>query len=162
MADPHDRISKHHRWGPLRLTPAEVGRKLGVGPVRDLRVVRGPSGRATAITLLTARGKRTVESQDFRRALDLRSTWLHVRVLRLEPVVKRVARARPTVLRGFVRGLARVKVQQQVGGGAWRTVRPVKTHPDGRFTVTVKPRGTTSYRLSSRSGSGATITLKTR
>ena len=162
VADPHDRISKHHRWGPFRLTPAEVGRKLGLGAVRDLRVAKGPSGRATSIATRVPSGTRTFDSQDFRRALDLRSTWFTVRVLRLEPVVRPVVAGKPRILRGFVRGLAGVRLQQQVGGGAWRTVRPVKTRPDGRFTVTVKPRGTTSYRLSSRSGAGATITLKTR
>jgi stage II sporulation protein D len=162
VADPHDRISKHHRWGPVRLTPAEVARKLGLRAVRDLRVERGPSGRATAIALRVPSGVRRFDSQDFRRALDLRSTWFTVRVLRLDPVAKPVPKGRPKVLKGFVRKLSRVRLQQQVAGGAWTTVRPVRTRPDGRFTVTVTPRGTTAYRLASPAGAGAAITLKTR
>ena len=55
VADPHDRLSKHHRWGPVRLTPAEVGRKLGAAAVRDLLVARGPSGRAAEVTIRAAR-----------------------------------------------------------------------------------------------------------
>ena len=42
VSDPYDGLSKLHRWGPFRWTPAEVGRKLGVGVVRDLVVARGP------------------------------------------------------------------------------------------------------------------------
>jgi stage II sporulation protein D len=42
VADPYDTLSKHHRWGPLLLTPAEVGKRVGVPRLRDLVVVRGP------------------------------------------------------------------------------------------------------------------------
>ena len=41
VPDPHDGLSKLHRWGPFPWTPAKVGRKLGVGVVRDLVVTRG-------------------------------------------------------------------------------------------------------------------------
>jgi hypothetical protein len=43
VPDPYDSLSKHHRWGPVRLTPAQVGKKLGLAPVRDLLV--GGAGR---------------------------------------------------------------------------------------------------------------------
>ena len=146
VADPYDRLSKHHRWGPFRLTPAQVGKKLGLGGVRDLVVVRGPSGRATEVKL------------------ELRSTWFSVRVLKLEqPVARSLARARrPVVLKGFVRGLGKVRLEQQVAGGAWKTVKRVKTRPDGRFTVTVSPRRPTSYRLATPSGAGAAVTIRSR
>ncbi|MGZ8781873.1 MAG: SpoIID/LytB domain-containing protein [Gaiellaceae bacterium] len=162
--DPHDDLSKHHRWGPFRLTPAEVGRTLGVGSLRDLQVVRGPSGRAIELKLKLAGETRTLPAQDFRRALDLRSTWFAVRVLHLEqPVARVLATAkRPLVLKGFVRGLAKVRLQQQVNGGAWTTVRAVRTRPDGRFTVAVKPGRATSYRLATPLGAGAAITVRTR
>ena len=81
--------------------------------------MRGPSGRVTEVKLKLAGGTRTMLSQDFRRALDLRSTWFSVRVLHLEAASGRgLARAgRPTVLRGFVRGLGKVRLEQQVNGG---------------------------------------------
>ena len=44
VPDPYDGLSKLHRWGPFPWTPAEVGRKLGVGVVRDLVVTRGTVG----------------------------------------------------------------------------------------------------------------------
>jgi hypothetical protein len=164
VSDPHDGLSKHHRWGPVRWTPAEVASKLGLGAVRDLVVSRGPSGRVTEVTIKGRRGAQVMLSQDFRRALDLRSTWFSVRVLNLEqPRGRALAVAgRPVVLKGFVRGLGKVRLEQQVGGGAWSTVRRVRVRPDGRFTVKVAPKRTTSYRLATRLGAGATVTVRSR
>lgn len=164
VPDPHDNLSKHHRWGPFRLTPAQVGQKLGLGPVRDLVAARGPSGRVTEVKLKLRSGTRTMLSQDFRRALDLRSTWFSVRVLQLEAASGRglASAGRPMVLHGFVRGLGKVRLEQQVNGGAWKTVKRVRTRPDGRFTVSVSPRRTTSYRLATPVAAGAAVTLKTR
>ena len=162
VADPHDTLSKHHRWGPFKLTPAEVGKKLGLRAVRDLLVDRGPSGRAKDVKLKLPGGTRLIDSQDFRRALDLRSTWFNVRVLNLDPPLARALANRPVQLHGFVRGLTKVRLEQQVNGGAWRTVKRVRTRPDGRFTVTVNARRTTSYRLASPAAAGGSITVRPR
>lgn len=109
-------------------------------------------------------GMRTMLSQDFRRALDLRSTWFSVRVLQLEAASGRglASAGRPMVLHGFVRGLGKVRLEQQVNGGAWKTVKRVRTRPDGRFTVSVSPRRTISYRLATPVAAGAAVTVKTR
>jgi len=162
VADPHDTLSKHHRWGPVLLTPAQVAAKLGVPGLRDLVVVRGPSGRVASVRLKAVRSARTMLSQDFRRALDLRSTWFSVRVLNLDPPLERALADRPVKLRGFVRGLGRVRLEQQVNGGTWTPVRPVRTRPDGRFTITVSPRRTTSYRLATPKVAGGAVTVKLR
>jgi SpoIID/LytB domain protein len=161
VSDPYDGLSKLHRWGPFRWTPAGVGRKLDVGAVRDLVVSRGPSGRATEVTIKGRSGARTMLAQDFRRALDLRSTWFAVRVLNLEqPRGRALAVAgQPVVLKGFVRGLGKVRLEQQVNGGTWTTVRRVRVRPDGRFTVKVAPKRATSYRLATPLGAGAAVTV---
>ena len=111
VADPHDTLSKHHRWGPFRLTPAEVAQELGSGGVRDLLVDRGPSGRVVDVRLKVGSGVRQIEPQDFRRALDLRSTWFNVRVLNLDPPLRprareqagEAARVRPRARQGPAR-----------------------------------------------------------
>jgi hypothetical protein len=133
-------------------------------PVRDLIASRGPSGRVAEVKLELGSGTRMMLSQDFRRALDLRSTWFSVRVLQLEAASGRgLARAaRRTVLRGFVRGLGKVRLERQVNGGTWKTVKRVRVRPDGRFSVSVKLRRTTSYRLATLLGAGAAVTLRTR
>ena len=162
VPDPYDRISKHHRWGPVLVTPEQMAKKLKARGVRDVRVERTPSGRVGTVAVQGRAGVRTVLAQDFRRELELRSTWFTVRVLRLDPPLRRAIAGKPTKLQGFVRGLGRVRLEQQVAGGTWRRVRPVKTRADGRFTVTVTPRRTTSYRLASAAGAGGSVTLKTR
>jgi stage II sporulation protein D len=164
VPDPHDTLSKHHRWGPFALTPAEVGRKLGLRAVRDLTVSRGPSGRVTRVRIEGRGGTRTMLSQDFRRALDLRSTWFAVRVLNLEQPRGRAltVAGRPVLLQGFVRGLGKVRLEQQVNGGTWKTVRRVRVRPDGRFTVKVAPKRPTSYRLATALGAGGAVTVKAR
>jgi stage II sporulation protein D len=162
VADPHDRLSKHHHWGPFLLTPAQVAARIGVPGLRDLVVTRGPSGRVTSVRLKAVRGTRTMLSQDFRRALDLRSTWFNVRVLNLDGPLERALTNRPVKLRGFVRGLTRVRLEQQVNGGTWTTVRRVRTHPNGRFTISVSPRRTTSYRLATPKAAGGAVTVKLR
>jgi stage II sporulation protein D len=161
VPDPHDGLSKLHRWGPFPWTPAKVGRKLGVGVVRDLVVTRGSSGRAVEVTIKGRSGVRTMAAQDFRRALDLRSTWFAVRVLSLEqPRGRALAVAgRPVVLKGFVRGLGRVRLEKQVNGGTWTSVRRVRIRPDGRFTAKVAPKRATSYRLATPLGAGGAVTV---
>jgi stage II sporulation protein D len=162
VADPYDRISKLHRWGPVRLTPAQLAQKLHAPAVRDLLVERGPSGRAAEVTIKEQTGARQMLSQDFRRALDLRSTWFNVGVLNLDPPLRRALANRPVELTGFVRGLPRVRLEQQVNGGAWKPLRRIARRADGRFTVTVRPRRTTSYRLASAEGAGAVVTVRPR
>ena len=163
VPDPYDGLSKLHRWGPFPWTPAKVGRKLGVGVARDLVVTRGSSGRAVEVTIKGSGGARTMLAQDFRRALDLRSTWFAVRVLSLEqPRGRALAVAgRPVVLKGFVRGLGKVRLEKQVNGGTWTSIRRVRVRPDGRFTVKVAPKRATSYRLATPLGAGGAVTVNT-
>ncbi|MBA2460643.1 MAG: SpoIID/LytB domain-containing protein [Actinobacteria bacterium] len=162
VSDPYDGISKHHRWGPVVLTPEEVARKIRSKGVRDLLVEKTPSGRAAAVDVAARQGVRTILAQDFRRELGLRSTWFTVRVLNLDPPLRRALADRTMKLNGFVRGLRRVRLEKQVNGGAWTVVTRVRTRADGRFTVPVKPRRTTSYRLATGDVAGATITVVPR
>ena len=162
VADPHDRISKHHRWGPLRLTPADVARATRIKGVLDVRIERTASGRVAGVALKLKGATRRIEAQDFRRDLGLRSTWFNVRVLNLDPPLRRALADTEIELRGFVRGLRKVRLEQQIGGGTWTTVRPVRTRPDGRFTIVVEPKRTTSYRLASPDAAGGAITVRPR
>ncbi len=162
VPDPHDGLSKHHRWGPLVLRPDELSRTIKVPGVRDLVVERTDSGRAAAVDVESRSGVRRIPAQDFRRTLGLRSTWFAVRVLSLDPPIRRALADRPLKLAGFVRGLRRVRLEQQVNGGAWRAVRRVRPRVDGRFTVSVRPRSKTSYRLATGQVAGATITVVPR
>ena len=161
VPDPHDDISKHHRWGPFRLTPGDVGKLTGTSGVRDVRVERTASGRVAEISIV-GNGLKRIEGQDFRRTLGLRSTWFSVRVLNLDPPERSAAASQELKLTGFVRGLTKVRLERQVNGGAWTTVRRIRTRPDGRFTTAVSPRRPTSYRLASPLVAGGAVTVHPR
>ena len=132
--------------------------------MRDVLVTRGPSGRVTEVRIKTGSGVRTLMSQDFRRALDLRSTWFNLRVLNLQVQKGRALASggKPVALTGFVRSVAKVSLEAQVNGGAWRPVQRIRPRANGRFTVTVRPTRTTSYRLATPSGAGAAVTVRAR
>jgi stage II sporulation protein D len=114
----------HHTWGPVVLR----GKKL-IRRAREIEVVRGRSGRVTAVVL----DGRRIPGSDFRRELDLRSTWFRLAVLRLDS-----PRARE--LRGLARGV-RGAVVQRLDRGRWRRVARV----DGSFRLRVRKGG--RYRL---------------
>ena len=121
---------------------------------------RAVSGRVTGVTIKTGNGAKRIEAQDFRRAFGLRSTWFDVRVLNLDPPTRSALVTDELKLTGFVRGLTKVRLEQQVNGGTWTTVRRIRTRPDGRFTVPVAPRATTSYRLASPVVAGGAVTVR--
>lgn len=54
-----------------------------------------------------------------------------------------------------------MRLEQQFAGGAWTIGKPIERRPDGRFTVTVTPRPTTSYRLATPVAAGVAGTVKT-
>ena len=109
VADPYGWRSKWSHWGPFLLTPEELGQRIGAPALRDLVVTRGPSGYATEVTIKGANGVRRILSNDFRRALDLRSTWFSVRVLHLEEASNRAlaSAAPPWCCAGSCAGSAR-------------------------------------------------------
>ena len=162
VADPHDTLSKHHRWGPVLLTPAQVAAKLGVPgaprPRRRARALGAGDVGAAEGGALGADDALAGLPPCARPSLDL------VQRPRAQPrsAARAGAREPPVKLRGFVRGLGRVRLEQQVNGGTWTTVRPVRTRPDGRFTITVSPRRTTSYRLATPKAAGGAVTVKLR
>jgi stage II sporulation protein D len=164
VPDPHDSLSKHHRWGTFTYTPAGVGKLLALRGVTDVRLERGPSGRVTAVRVVTGAGTKTVLSQDFRRALDLRSTWFDWRVLNLRAQKGRqlASGRKPVLLTGFVRGVGKVWLDQRVGAGPWTTVKRLRPVANGRFRAEVHPQRATTYRLRTGSGAGAAVTVRPR
>jgi SpoIID/LytB domain protein len=78
VPDPYDRISPHHRWGPIRYTGRRLGRLLNTPPPTGMHVARKPDGRARAVYVRWRKGGSWVSGDDFRSRLGLRSTWFAV------------------------------------------------------------------------------------
>jgi stage II sporulation protein D len=81
--DPYDDSSPRHKWGPLKLTGGEAGRKLrGLvkGSFRGVKVVaRGVSPRIVRAEVLGSRGRTTVTGPVLRKRFGLNDTWAYFR-----------------------------------------------------------------------------------
>jgi stage II sporulation protein D len=81
--DPYDDSSPRHKWGPLKLTGGQAGRKLGAlvkGSFRGIKVVaRGFSPRIVRAEVLGSRGRTTVTGPVLRKRLGLNDTWAYFR-----------------------------------------------------------------------------------
>ena len=155
VPDPFDSISPYHDWGPVPVTGKTLGRALHVrGRVLDATVTPNASQRvATLDVTAQRRGRDTttpVAGGTAASALHLRSTWFGVDVLSLQPPLpNRPVRPGTRVeLTGTVRGVANVALQARSAHRRWKQLRTVAPDPaTGAFSLSVKPRATTDYRL---------------
>lgn len=81
VADPHDDVSPRHRWGPIRMTLAQAGRKLDglvKGSFRGIDVIsRGRSPRVVAADVVGSGGRVRVTGAQLRARLGLFDTWAY-------------------------------------------------------------------------------------
>ena len=145
VPDPFDGISPYHRWTAL-LRPQGLARRFHF-PVADVRIEPDASGHVSRVLLLGGGRTRAVAADAFRKALGLRSTLFSLRVLSLDPPATEAVYGQPLALRGFLRGLRGVVLQERTPAGSWRQVARVRTRSDGRFLATVRPQYSTAFRL---------------
>jgi stage II sporulation protein D len=86
VRDPYDRVSPRHRWGPIRLTSAQVQARLG-GYVRGrfvrIRVTRrGVSPRIVSARVVGTRGSAAISGPQLRTAFGLNDTWIYFTTVR--------------------------------------------------------------------------------
>jgi stage II sporulation protein D len=157
VPDPYDYISPHHVWPTTMLSPAQVGRALGMQGVQDAVVVNDSSGRAASVRVLGASGWRIFSAQLVRKKFKLGSNDFELRAMSLEdPAVAEfgsVAR-----VQGWVRGLGKARLQELTGAG-WATVAHLHPTPAGRFTISLPARRSTQLRLAYNSLAGDTVDL---
>ncbi len=160
--DPWDRHSPHHRWGPILLGARTVQSKFGVDTrVVDAVGVPTPSGRLKTFTLQTIGGPSKIPVTLLRTSLGLRSTWVNIGVLRLDPVGGAAAVGTPLRLTGIARGLQSPVLAASVDGGtSWSKVGPVSRDATGAFSIEVKPMRQTRYRLQVKDGASPPILVR--
>jgi SpoIID/LytB domain protein len=159
VSDPYDSRSPYRHWRRT-LSAQELAARFGVD-VDDVRVAHAPSGVAAHVSLLGRATRTLVSARDFSSKLGLRSLRFSVCVLSLEAPAK-TRPGRPLLLRGFLRDIGGVVLQQQTAAGGWRQVAHVRARPDGRFAVTVRPRSATAYRLAVDEVAGPPVTAGSR
>jgi SpoIID/LytB domain protein len=161
VQDPFDALSPYHDWGPYKFTPANLGRRLKVpGRLLDLRTQAGISGRVRLVTAIGTLGQKAITGSDVRRTLGLRSTWFGVGVLSLAAPAAPVVYGSQLTLSGVTRGLTGVQVQQRAASSGWALQAAVAPAKDGSFSLVVRPKQPTFYRLVADEVTGGVVRAK--
>jgi stage II sporulation protein D len=158
VSDPYDYISPHHVWPTMLLTAAQVGAKLGVSGVEDMQVLTNSSGRARAVRVMTAHGRRVFTGETIREKFGLGSTDFVVDAMGIDPLPERTLFGTKVKVTGFVRGLGRARLQEETSNG-WVTARTLHVASDGRFAVTLPARRSTELRLAYNTVAGSAEAL---
>lgn len=149
VADPYDSISPHHKWGPFAFTGAKLAKMMKMpGSVVDLEPELNSSGRIKTLTVVGTKRSVSINGNELRRRLGLRSTWFSVGVLSLSAPERPVVYGSRVRLNGVARGLTQAVLQERKGT-VWQSLATIKADEEGAVTAVVKPSLTTFYRLAS-------------
>ena len=182
VADPWDAASPHHAWAPRVLTARGLATAFGLrSPVVDVTEVPGTTAGATRPGQVVIRlaGGHTVSYDllEVRDRLRLLSTGFRLGELLLEPApsgpsigaaparVRHEPRVRggavvPLRLTGIARAVGEPQLQQFVPADGWRRVASVRPDADGAFSLLVRPKRTTRYRLVAAGVTGPPVTVR--
>jgi SpoIID/LytB domain protein len=158
VPDPYDYISPHHVWPTNLLSPAQLGRALGVQDVRDAFVVNNSSGRAAMVRVLGASGWRTFPAALVVKKFKLGSNDFELRAMSLDDPLS-AEFGGVAQLHGWVRGLGKARLQELTTTG-WATVAHIHATPGGHFTVSLRARRSTQFRLAYNSLAGDPVDLE--
>lgn len=146
--DPWDKASPYHRWGPVILGARTVQAKLGLDArVLDAAGLPTPSGRLRALVLQTTDRPETVPSGLLRTALELRSTWITIGVLRLDRPRGAVVFGSSLQVSGLARRVSSPHLSESPDGSTWTPVGELAPRNGGEVSLQVKPVRTTRYRI---------------
>jgi stage II sporulation protein D len=134
VADPYDAISPRHSWPTRVVSPAWLGRKLGLQNVTDAIVQEDSSQHAASVRLLAAGRWTTLRAEAISERLQLRSTDFQLGVLRVDPLPRRQLLGSRVRVHGFARGVSGLQLERDVGG-KWKTVTYVH---GGDFSLTLR------------------------
>jgi stage II sporulation protein D len=164
VKDPYDKASPYHNWGPIKMSSRKLARTLHIrGPVSNVKTTRNRSRRVTTMTVTGAGGKTySFSGYDVKMTLGLRSNWFKVTVLSLQHPRGRVARGAKLRIAGVARAARSPVLQTRLPGSAWKKVRKVSPRSAGVFKVTLRPKRSAYYRLSSKEATGPTVRIAVR
>jgi stage II sporulation protein D len=168
VPDPWDRASPLHRWAPRPLSPAALGRLLGLGsPVADAVTEHAGSGRSSRLVVRTKAGRTVaLATTDLRDRLGLRSAWVQIGMLQLgrgaAPARRKAMATGGVELSGVARELGQAVLERQRPDGGWEHARRLDVAADGTFSVVVRPKETTRFRLAADGFASSPVTVRVR
>lgn len=159
--DPWDEVSPFHRWEPRVFTAAALAKAFGLSSaVADVTAVPTASGRPATVLVTTRDGKTLqLRAADVRARLGLRSTAFRLGVLRFARPGPPSASGAPVQVSGIARDVEDVVLEKLGATGTWARSARLAPAADGTFVVTVRPRWTSTYRLSAAGLPGPAVTL---
>ena len=174
VADPWDAASPHHAWAPRVLTARGLAAAFGLrSRVIDVTEVSGATRPEQVVLRLAGGHTVSYDLLEVRERLRLLSTGFRLGELLLEPSsigsapgrVRHEPRVRagavvPLRLTGIARAVGEPQLQQFVPAGGWRRVASVRPDADGAFTLLVRPKRTTRYRLVAAGVTGPPVTVR--
>ena len=159
--DPADRASPYHRWGPVLVGGRTLQAKLGLqARVLDVTGTVTPSRRLRALIVQTPSGTTTVPAGALRTGLGLRSTWVTIGVLRLDPPRAALVFGSSMRLSGLARGLPSPTIASSVSGALWAPVAAAERSARGAVSIVVKPERTMRYRLEAGGASSPAVLVR--
>lgn len=149
VADPYDTASPYHDWGPVLFDAAVVAKQFKLAsPVADLQTTTGPSGRVKSLTVVSDdESIVTMNGNQVRGSLELRSMWFTPALLQLLPKSKTMTYGGALSLTGRARGVDTVSLEAKAFGLDWASVGDLLLDADGAFSTVVHPQIATQYRL---------------
>jgi stage II sporulation protein D len=161
VADPYDTLSPEHDWGPVLFDASKLETTLKLpAAITGLAVADGASGRVKTLTLSTDDGApASFTGNQLRVALGLRSTWFEPVLLRLQASVRNVAYGRAATLLGSAGASGVTLEAKPAGTRSWVGAGAPAPAADGSFSLSVKPRLQTAYRLAYGSARVGLVTV---
>jgi stage II sporulation protein D len=149
VTDPYDTASPYHDWGPVLFDAAVVAKQFKLAaPIADLLTTTGPSGRVKSLTVVSDdESQVTMNGNQVRGALELRSTWFTPGLLQLLPKSKTMTYGGALSLTGRARGVDTVSLEAKAYGLDWAPVGDLLLDANGAFATVVHPQIATQYRL---------------
>lgn len=163
-ADPYDRASPWHNWGPVVITGAQMSKALGVPGTVDVTPVPA-AGHARQLVATTGDGtqKTVVAAGALRGSLGLRSTYVTLGLLSLSRPLGAPAAGSALTLTGKVRAVkGPVTLEQSTGGGSWTAGPTLTLAKDGTFLVPITVQQTTLFRLIAPGVKGQSLSVPVR
>lgn len=149
VADPYDTASPYHDWGPVLFDAAFVAKQFKLAsPIADLQTTTGPSGRVKSLTVVSAdESQVTMNGNQVRGALELRSTWFTPAFLQLLPKSKTMTYGGALALTGRARGVDTISLEAKPFGLDWAPAGDLLLDATGAVSTILHPQIATQYRL---------------
>ena len=160
--DPWDTASPDHRWPTKSVTGAQLAKALGMrSAVAEVRSQISSSLRVATLVAIAADGSSLeLAGAEIRKRLTLRSTFFRLGTLRFVTSPSPTTTGTKVRLAGLARDVQAAVLERLGASGQWISVVPhLAVQADGSFATVVRPKQTTTYRLSASGLPGPQLTI---